>query len=201
MRHFTYFHCYAEELWEGYERNGILGEHFGIRCPQTISLPSERLFNSILKKGGRLYNYIKEHRCPLYIDRLQGGGYFFEYDYDKALIEEYRDLLGKDFLGFQFHEWLSNYKHDTGAKLGTLPAEKWTEENILDQLKRDVEFGWEKCVNERGISAELMALVVKGWCRVLENGLDLGNDDGYYHRKQFLVVARHYGWPLEESED
>ena len=130
MRHFTYFHCYTEELWEGYKRNGMLGEHFGIRCPQTISLPSERLFNSILKKGGRLYNYIKEHRCPLYIDRLQGGGYFFEYDYDKALIEEYRDLLGKDFLGFQFHEWLSNYKHDTGAKLGTLPAEKWTEENI-----------------------------------------------------------------------
>jgi len=73
----------------------------------------------------------------------------------------------------------------------------WTEENILKQLKDDVEFGYEKAVCERGISSELMSMVVQSWCDVLENGLNLNGDDGWYHCKQFEVVAEHYGWDLE----
>lgn len=72
----------------------------------------------------------------------------------------------------------------------------WTEENVLDQLKRDVEFGYEKAVDERGISSELMAMVVNAWCKVLENGLNLNGNDGCYHIKQFTTVAKHYGWEL-----
>ena len=74
---------------------------------------------------------------------------------------------------------------------------EWTEENILAQLKRDVEFGYEKAVDERGISSELMAVVVNAWCKILQNGLNLNGNDGYYHIKQFTTVAKHYGWQLE----
>ena len=74
---------------------------------------------------------------------------------------------------------------------------EWTYENILEQLKKDVEFGYEKAVNERGISSELMAMVVNAWCKVLENGLNLNGDDGWYHMRQFTDVAEHYGWTLE----
>lgn len=49
---------------------------------------------------------------------------------------------------------------------------KWTEDNILRQLKEDVEFGWEKCISERGISSCLMGAVVRRWCKILENGLE-----------------------------
>lgn len=73
----------------------------------------------------------------------------------------------------------------------------WTEENILKQLKADVEFGYEKAMDERGISSELMSMVVQSWCDVLENGLNLNGDDGWYHHKQFEIVAKHYGWDLE----
>ena len=59
MKRLTYFHCYTEELWRGYEKNGLLRDNFGIRCMQSIHLSEDRLFNSILKKGGELYNYIK----------------------------------------------------------------------------------------------------------------------------------------------
>ena len=72
----------------------------------------------------------------------------------------------------------------------------WTEENVMEQLKQDVEFGYEKSIDERGISSELMAMVVNAWCKVLENGLNLDGNDGYYHIKQFLNVATHYGWSL-----
>ena len=77
------------------------------------------------------------------------------------------------------------------------PKEKeWTEENILEQLKKDVEFGYEKAIDERGISSELMAMVVNAWCKVLENGLNLNGNDGCYHIKQFKIVSEHYGWEL-----
>lgn len=80
-----------------------------------------------------------------------------------------------------------------------LEVKEWTEENILKQLEDDVRFGYEKAVGERGISSELMAMVVNAWCKVLENGLDLNGDDGWYHMRQFTKVAEHYGWKLEED--
>ncbi|MCR5448432.1 MAG: hypothetical protein K6F23_03480 [Solobacterium sp.] len=83
---------------------------------------------------------------------------------------------------------------------GTEPyvPKEWTEKNILAQLRDDVEFGYEKAMNERGISSELMAMVVEAWCNVLENDLDLDGNDGPYHIRQFTTVAKHYGWELEE---
>lgn len=102
------------------------------------------------------------------------------------------------FLDFvPVNEW-SNYGFKyTGEKPDEVTIKEWTEENILKQLKRDVEFGYEKAECRRGISSELMAMVVNAWCKVLENGLNLDGDDGYYHIKQFTTVAKHYGWELD----
>lgn len=38
----------------------------------------------------------------------------------------------------------------------SLIQREWTRENILEQLKSDVEFGFEKALDQRGISASLM---------------------------------------------
>lgn len=56
---------------------------------------------------------------------------------------------------------------------------EWTRENILVQLKEDVEFGFEKALDRRGISASLMFAVVLGWNRVLEEGLEDYPEDNY----------------------
>ena len=80
-----------------------------------------------------------------------------------------------------------------------IKPKEWTEENIIEQLKADVDFGFEKAVGERGISSELMAMVVNAWCKVLENGLNLDGNDGWYHIKQFRVVDKAYGWKLSEK--
>lgn len=122
-------------------------------------------------------------------------------EYVKEHIEEFEqdDFLDhrftKRFLDFiPVSEW-----EKFGFKFtGTNPREpkEWNEENILAQLKRDVEFGYEKAFEEKGISSELMAMVVNAWCKILENGLNLDGYDGYYHMKQFLIVALNYGWDL-----
>lgn len=140
MKSFTYFHCYSDELWEGYEKNGLLDVSFGIRLPQGAQIPNEKKFNEILKKGGFLHSYIKKHRCPLYIDRLQGGSYIQDYEYDQELIEEYKSLLGEDFLGFQIHEWLSNYHNDVQSKLGELESKDWNEESITAHIFKKFPF-------------------------------------------------------------
>lgn len=102
----------------------------------------------------------------------------------------------KRFLDFlPVEEWGDyGFSLKEGADPSKYQPKEWTEENILAQLKDDVMFGHMKAEDERGISSELMAMVVDSWCKVLENGLDLDGDDGWYHHKQFDVVAKHYGW-------
>lgn len=102
----------------------------------------------------------------------------------------------KRFLDFlPVEEWGKyGFSHVDGE---TYTIKAWNEENILAQLEEDVRFGKMKADDERGISSELMAMVVNAWCKVLENGLNLDGDDGLYHHKQFDIVAKHYGWELD----
>lgn len=122
--------------------------------------------------------YVKEH-----YDEFEEDTFL-----DRRWTKRFLDFLPAD-------EW---DEYGFSLKEGTeIPKVKeWTEENILEQLKSDVEFGYEKATDERGISSELMAMVVNAWCKVLENGLNLDGDDGWYHIKQFKIVANHYGWEL-----
>lgn len=78
---------------------------------------------------------------------------------------------------------------------------EWSKENILEQLRQDVGFGWEKACDERGISASLMFDVVLKWCRVLEDGLENWNENHYgpYGKPLFQAVAKKYGWELDEE--
>lgn len=123
-------------------------------------------------------------------------------EYVKTHIDEFEedDFLDmrwtKRFLDFiPVSEW-EGYGFKYNGNPDELTVKEWTEENVLAQLKKDVEFGYEKAMDERGISSELMAMVVNAWCKVLENGLNLDGDDGWYHVRQFTTVAEHYGWEL-----
>lgn len=124
-------------------------------------------------------------------------------EYVKTHIDEFEEdtvldrRFTKRFIDFiPVDEWEKFRYRYIGAE-PHIPKE-WTEQNILAQLREDVEFGYEKAINERGISSELMAMVVNAWCKVLENGLNLDGYDGPYHIRQFTTVAKHYGWELEE---
>lgn len=79
---------------------------------------------------------------------------------------------------------------------------KWTRENILSQLKEDVEFGFEKALDKRGISASLMFAVVLRWNRVLEEGLEDYPEDNYaMYLPLFKTTAEKYGWENPIGDD
>lgn len=82
--------------------------------------------------------------------------------------------------------------------------EEWTRENILKQLKEDVEFGFEKALDHRGISASLMYDVVRKWNMVLEEGLENWDEECYeqYGLPLFKATAVKYGWdnPIGDDE-
>lgn len=122
-------------------------------------------------------NYIKEH-----ISEFEEDNFL-----DRRFTKRFIDFLPTS-------EWEKFGFRYTGED-EYMPKE-WTEENIITQLKEDVQFGYEKAINKRGISSELMAMVVNAWCKVLQNGLNLNGNDGWYHMKQFTTVAEHYGWEL-----
>ena len=81
-----------------------------------------------------------------------------------------------------------------GAEHEAIP---FTRENVLNQLKSDVAFGFEKALDQRGISASLMFDVVKMWNWILEEGLENWSDDQYaqYGLPLFKATANKYGFP------
>lgn len=116
------------------------------------------------------------------------GEFEEDYIFDRRFTKRFIDFLPVE----EWEQFGFGYRGEDPY----VPKE-WTEENILAQLKRDVEFGYQKAINERGISSGLMCMVVRAWCKVLENGLELDDDDtGYYSINQFTSVAEHYGWEL-----
>lgn len=70
----------------------------------------------------------------------------------------------------------------------------FTRENILIQLKEDVEFGFEKALNKRGISAEFMFETVRMWNWILEEGLEDFDSYAMYGLPLFKATALKYGW-------
>ena len=88
--------------------------------------------------------------------------------------------------------------------------EKWnstikpfTRENILKQLESDVDFGFEKALNKRGVSSSFMFNVVKMWNWILEEGLEDWPDDNYamYGLPLFKATAVKYGFDNPIGED
>lgn len=92
-------------------------------------------------------------------------------------------------------------------KDGAEPPEptEWTRDNILARLKSDTDFGFEKALGKRGISAGLMWEVVKMWLWVLEDPL-LESDGGegnyaQYGLPLFKAVAVKYGFENPIGDD
>lgn len=70
----------------------------------------------------------------------------------------------------------------------------WTKQNIVAQLKKDVAFGFEKALDQRGISSSFMYEVVKMWLWILEDELQEMDDYAEYGLPLFKAVAVKYGF-------
>ena len=136
---FTYLHCYMPETWDAQIRAGLVRPGDGIRFSQSIDIAESLKFNYLARIDGELYRYVKETRCPFYIDRLQGGCFLEEYPYDKELVNAYRTLLGENFWGFQMHEWMSNVRSDL-SKIINNNCPAWTAEAITETIRKAFPF-------------------------------------------------------------
>lgn len=85
--------------------------------------------------------------------------------------------------------------------VGTHKHIEFTKENILIQLKEDVAFGFEKALDQRGISSSIMAEVVKMWNWILEEGLEYFDDYPMYGLPIFKATAVKYGFENPIGED
>ena len=125
--------------------------------------------------------YVKEHIKEIERDDM------LDRRFTKRLIDFVPVEEWKDF-GFKF----------TGDEPPT--PKEWTEENIMDQLKSDVEFGIEKATNHRGISAELMTMVCASWLDVLENETIDRSIYGWYGSALFKAIDKEYNFGLVDED-
>lgn len=87
--------------------------------------------------------------------------------------------------------------------VGKHVAIEFTRENILKQLEKDVEFGFDKALSQRGISSSLMFEVVMMWNWILEEGLEDfdRNDYAQYGLPLFKATAVKYGFENPIGDD
>lgn len=85
--------------------------------------------------------------------------------------------------------------------VGKHEAIAFTRENVLHQLEKDVAFGFEKALNQRGISSGLMHEVVLMWNWILEDGLEDFDDYAQYGLPLFKATAVKYGFDNPIGDD
>ncbi len=107
-----FFHVYNDEYFEGLVKNNLINQDTGFKIQHCFAVPEKLKFNTFAAKGTKLHAMLKEGKHPFYVDRIAGGVTYYKYDFDPALIEEYENLLGDWFLGFQLHESASNRNND-----------------------------------------------------------------------------------------
>ena len=85
------------------------------------------------------------------------------------------------------------------------PMEPWTRRAILERLKADVAFGFEKALDQRGLSAGAMYGVIRMWLWILEDPLAVASDNdglyGYYGLPLLKTVAVQFGFPNPLGDD
>jgi len=87
--------------------------------------------------------------------------------------------------------------------VGKHVAIPYTRENILNQLEKDVAFGFKKALDRRGIASSLMFEVVMMWNKILEEGLETFDEENYaeYGLPLFKATAVKYGFPNPIGND
>lgn len=104
------------------------------------------------------------------------------------------DML--ESFGFSLKEGVSKEDYNKNVR-------PFTRDNVLLQLQSDVEFGFEKALNKRGISSSLMFEVVRMWNWILEEGLEDWSEDNYamYGLPLFKATALKYGFENPIGDD
>ena len=129
----------------------------------------------------------------------------------EEIIENYKEYetFIDDRFGVRFCDFLTKDQLDKiGYEIvdesdGSREVKEWTRENILEQLEKDVAFGFEKALDRRGISASLMFDVVRKWNKILEEGLEDYSEHDYamYGLPLFKATAVKYGWDNPIGDD
>ena len=85
--------------------------------------------------------------------------------------------------------------------VGTHTPIEFSREHVLQQLREDVEFGFKKALDQRGISAGLMYEVVSMWNWILDEGLENFDEYAQYGLPLFKATALKYGFENPIGDD
>ena len=79
----------------------------------------------------------------------------------------------------------------------------FTREKVMELLEDDLEFAFEKALNQRGLSSACMFEVIKMWNWILDEGLEDWSDDDYamYGLPLYKATALKYGFNNPIGDD
>lgn len=139
-------------------------------------------------------------------ERVKDIDIFFESESDfQEAVDLFNDEKHQKFIPYNMIKDFGmepNEEYNNEERWNSTVVE-FTRENVLKQLEEDVRFGFEKALNQRGISASLMFECVMMWNYILEEGLEDWDEDdyGFYGLPLFKATAVKYGWDNPIGED
>lgn len=78
---------------------------------------------------------------------------------------------------------------------------EWNEETVKEKMARDLAFSFDKALNKRGISSNLMYEVMKMWMWVLEDPLAEHTEYRMYGLPLYKAIAIKYDLPNPIGDD
>jgi len=112
-----------------------------------------------------------------------------------------RDL--KRLLAFiELNMWIRlGFVNKEGVNDADIEILPWKEETILEKLKEDLAFAFEKALDKRGLSSSFMYEVIKMWLWILEDPLYDFKEYAMYGLPLFKKVAVKYGFDNPIGDD
>lgn len=122
--------------------------------------------------------------------------------YEQLLTYKSQSFDGRDLVRLSRYIKLTDL-HIIGANANeptTYKELNLTKESILESLKSDLEFAFEKALDKRGLSSIAMYYCIKMWCWILDDKEHANWEDhdyAYYGLPLYKSVALKYGFPNE----
>ncbi|MCQ2431738.1 MAG: hypothetical protein MJ175_03950 [Clostridia bacterium] len=144
MLHFIHAYLPKTDFWDGLVRRGFIDDTSGVKLCCEGTVKECAMGGGAATRGRALDRRVCEATCYFWMDRIQGGIAFCDYDNDPALIRYYTEKLGSRFLGFQLHELGGNLVSDYHRVIGDYGSYRGLEAGVklfpktLDELENNI---------------------------------------------------------------
>ncbi len=131
------------------------------------------------------------------------------------IVARFKERAATDWLGFEVNEYLSamDFEHANEFLKDDVTPDQFkttfkTDDDVRRCMAQYIDFAWNKCNNERGISASRSLMHYVAWIWLVGDDdvydrleLEMEKNHNDYGRSCLELLCQHYGWSNEARDE